>query len=127
VVLGPRLGCGHHPEPFRVEATATVIAEVKRLGLGRLVCRTGAMAGRDIPNRAPAARRFVRRYRRQCPAVDADRDAQEAVVRGRVSIGRWPSPSGSLEEGPRGRCGCPLRSASGPSLPSGGRISWSSW
>jgi uncharacterized protein YbjT (DUF2867 family) len=82
VVFGPRLGRGHHPEPFCGEATASVIAEMKRLGLGRLVCQTGAMAGGDTPNWTPAVRRFVRRYRRQYPAVDADRDAQEAVVRG---------------------------------------------
>lgn len=82
IVFGPRLGRHKNPEPFCEKATASVIAEMKGLGIERLVCQTGAMAGGDTPNWTPFVRRFVRRYRRQYPAIDADRDAQEATVKG---------------------------------------------
>ena len=81
LVFGPRLGRGRNPEPFCASATATIIAEMRALGIGRLVCQTGAMAGGDTPNWSRAVRRFVRRYRRLYPAIDADRDRQEATVK----------------------------------------------
>ncbi len=80
-VFGPRLGRHHHPEVFCAAATANIIAEMKHIGIERLVCQTGAMAGGDTPNWSRAVRSFVRHYRKKFPAIDADRDAQEKVVR----------------------------------------------
>ncbi len=81
LVFGPRLGRGRNPEPFCASATATIVAEMKALGIERLVCQTGAMAGGDTPNWSRAVRRFVRRNRRRYPAIDAERDRQEAAVK----------------------------------------------
>jgi len=81
LVFGPRLGRHAHPEPFCADATSRVIAEMKRLGIGRLICQTGAMAGGNTPNWSKVVRKFVARYRRQYPLIDADRDAQEVVVK----------------------------------------------
>jgi uncharacterized protein YbjT (DUF2867 family) len=81
LVFGPRLGRGRHPEPFCAEATASVIAEMRQLGMARLICQTGAMAGGDTPNWTPLVRKFVGRYRSQYPQINADRDAQEVVVK----------------------------------------------
>lgn len=54
---------------------------MKRLGIERLICQTGAMAGGDTPNWTRGVLRFVRRYRRKFPSVNADRDTQERIVR----------------------------------------------
>ncbi len=81
LVFGPRLSRKVHGDVFCAAATATVIREMKGLGIRRLVCQTGAMAGGDSPNWSWAVRGFVRRYRRNFPEVDADRDAQEAEVK----------------------------------------------
>lgn len=87
LVFGPRLGgfLSRPPEPpqaFCAPATATVIAEMRRFGLQRIVCQTGAMAGDGVSNWSGFVRRFVRSYRRKVPAIAADRDEQERVVSG---------------------------------------------
>lgn len=81
LVFGPRLSRKVKADVFCAAATANVIREMKALGLRRLVCQTGAMAGGDSPNWSWAVRRFVRSYRRNFAEVDADRDAQEAEVK----------------------------------------------
>lgn len=86
LVFGPRLGGflskpPAPPEPFCTPATNTIIEEMRRLGIRRLVCQTGAMAGGDSPNWSGFVRRFVRRYRRGFPAIAADRDDQERAVK----------------------------------------------
>jgi uncharacterized protein YbjT (DUF2867 family) len=81
LVFGPRLKRGAKADVFCAAATANVIAGMKALGIERLVCQTGAMAGGDTPNWSPFVRRFVRSYRRNFPDVDTDRDAQEAAVK----------------------------------------------
>jgi uncharacterized protein YbjT (DUF2867 family) len=81
LVFGPRLGRHAHPEPFCAEATSRIIAAMKRLGIARLICQTGAMAGGDTPNWSRMVRMFVSSYRRNYPTIDADRNAQEVVVK----------------------------------------------
>ncbi len=81
LVFGPRLGRGRHPAPFCADATQGIVAAMRALGIPRLVCQTGAMAGGDTPNWSWAVHRFVRRYRRTYPDVDRDRDAQEVAVK----------------------------------------------
>lgn len=70
LVFGPRLGRHAHPEPFCAGATSRIIAEMKRLGIERLICQTGAMAGGDTPNWSKMVRMFVARYRKQYPAIN---------------------------------------------------------
>lgn len=81
LVFGPRLKRHRAPDVFCATATANIIAEMKRLGIERLVCQTGAMAGGDTPNWSGMVRSFVRSYRKNYPTVDADRDAQEVKVK----------------------------------------------
>lgn len=81
LVFGPRLSRKVKGDVFCAAATANVIREMKGLGLRRIVCQTGAMAGGDSPNWSWGVRRFVRSYRRNFAEVDADRDAQEAEVK----------------------------------------------
>jgi uncharacterized protein YbjT (DUF2867 family) len=81
VVFGPRLGKRNNPKPFTADATSRIIAEMKRLGILRLVVQTGAMAGSDHSNLSMMVRRFADSYRKNYPEVAADRDAQEAVTK----------------------------------------------
>ncbi len=81
LAFGPRLKRGAKADVFCAAATENVITKMRSLGIERLVCQTGAMAGGDTPNWSPFVRRFVRSYRRNFPEVDADRDAQEAAVK----------------------------------------------
>jgi uncharacterized protein YbjT (DUF2867 family) len=81
VVFGPRLGRGKNPQPFCQEATSKIITEMKALRIERLIVQTGAMAGGDNPNWSWFVKRFVRSYRRNYPAIDKDRDAQEVVTK----------------------------------------------
>jgi len=81
-VFGPRLGKKNNPQPFCADATARIIEEMKKLGIGRLIVQTGAMAGGDSPNWSWFVRRFVKSYRKNYPEIAKDRDAQEIVTRG---------------------------------------------
>lgn len=81
LVFGPRLSRRSKPDVFCAAATSTIIAEMKKLRIERLVCQTGAMAGGDTPNWTWVVRSFVRSYRKNFPTVDADRDAQEVAVK----------------------------------------------
>jgi len=81
LVFGPRLKRNQKPDVFCAAATSIIVAEMKRLGIERLICQTGAMAGGDTPNWSMTVRSFVRRYRKTFPEVDADRDAQERIVK----------------------------------------------
>lgn len=87
LVFGPRLGGmfskpSSPPQPFCAAATAGIIAEMKSLGLQRIVCQTGAMAGDHAKDWSGMVRRFVRSYRRKVPEIAADRDEQERVIVG---------------------------------------------
>lgn len=81
VVFGPRLGRRKNPQPFCADATAKIVAEMRNLGISRLIVQTGAMAGGDTPNWSMSVRRFVRSHRKNYPKIDANRDAQEIVTK----------------------------------------------
>lgn len=81
VVFGPRLGKRNNPQPFCADATKSIVAEMKRLGIKRLIVQTGAMAGGDSPNWSSGVRWFVGRYRKSYPEINKDRDAQEIVTK----------------------------------------------
>lgn len=82
VVFGPRLGKRKNPQPFCADATAKIIAEMKKLGISRLIVQTGAMAGGgDSPDLSKGVRRFAASYKRDYPAIYADRESQEAATR----------------------------------------------
>ena len=70
------------PKAFCAAATATILSEMKALGIQRVVCQVGAMAGDNAKNWSGMVRRFVRSYRRNFPAIAADRDEQEQAVMG---------------------------------------------
>lgn len=85
LVFGPRLGGLFSkppvpPEAFCTPATANVVAEMQRLGVRRIVCQTGAMAGKGTANWSRGVGRFVQNYWRKFPEIAADRDRQERVV-----------------------------------------------
>lgn len=87
LVFGPRLGGPFRkpptpPQPFCAAATANVLEGMRELGIRRIVCQTGAMAGDGTPNWSAMVRRFVRNYRGRFPAIAADRDEQERIVKG---------------------------------------------
>ncbi len=81
VVFGPRLGRRNNPQPFCADATRSIVAEMKKLGIQRLIVQTGAMAGGDNPNWSRGVRWFVGRYRKNYPEINKDRDAQEIVTK----------------------------------------------
>ena len=81
LVFGPRLGKRNHPVPFCAVATTNIIAEMKQLGIPRLIVQTGAMAGGDNPNWSKGVRWFVGRYRKSYPEINADRDRQEVLTK----------------------------------------------
>ena len=107
-VYGPRLRRGYDPKPFTADATAKIVEEMKKLGLGRLIVQTGAMAGGDTPNWSWFVKRFVKSYRKNFPQSDKDRDAQEVVTKNsgldwtlvkpfRISSGRGTGKLRALE------------------------------
>lgn len=81
IVFGPRLGKHNNPQPFCADATSRIIAEMRQLGIERLIVQTGAMAGGDNLNWSRGVRWFVGRYRKNYPEINADRDKQEVVTK----------------------------------------------
>jgi len=84
IVFGPKLKKNRPADVFCAKATADIIAEMKRLGIQRLVCQTGAMAGGDVPNWSRMVHSFVRSYRKNFPGRRGSRRA------GGRSEGKWP-------------------------------------
>jgi putative NADH-flavin reductase len=76
--LGPR---PPYTDVFCAAATANLIAQMRRLGAGRLVCLTGAMIGPDAEGWSPPVRALAHLFRRRYPAVAEDRARQERLVR----------------------------------------------
>jgi uncharacterized protein YbjT (DUF2867 family) len=79
VVFGPRPG---QPQPFCADATQRIVEEMRRIGLERLVCQTGAMIGgrQWDANRSWAMRLMAAMFRRGDPVTAADRQRQEEIV-----------------------------------------------
>lgn len=72
-------------EPYRdvfcAEATTLIVEEMRRSGVARLLCVTGAMIGEDGAHRGFALERLARAARSRMPQVMADRARQEEIVR----------------------------------------------
>ena len=77
-VFGPR---PPHADVFCARATELILDAMRRAGVRRLVCQTGAMIGADAANWTLPVRLMVRMFRRHRPAVAADRMMQEQLVR----------------------------------------------
>lgn len=78
-VLGPRPPLR---DVFCAAATERICVAMTRAGCRRLVCQTGAMIGRLLPNVSRPLRLLARRFAAARPAVACDRAEQEAVVEG---------------------------------------------
>ncbi len=89
-VLSTLSGCraaicvfGPHPpyvDVFCEDATATIIAAMRELGMRRLVCQTGAMIGTYPSNRSLPFQFMADMFKRRSPQVASDRERQENVV-----------------------------------------------
>lgn len=77
-VFGPR---PPNTDVFCARATELIVDEMRRAGVRRLVCQTGAMIGGDAANWTLPARLMAWMFRRQRPAVAADRLRQEELVK----------------------------------------------
>ena len=77
-VFGPRLGT---PDVFCAEAMRIIVEAMKRHGVRRLICLTGAMIGDYPQNRSPALRWMARAFAKRQPALAADRAEQERIAR----------------------------------------------
>jgi putative NADH-flavin reductase len=75
-VFGPR---PTSPEVFCAEATQSIIEAMRAHGMRRLICQTGAMIG-DYPHLSWFMRMMRSSYRKQQPALAADRAEQERLV-----------------------------------------------
>jgi putative NADH-flavin reductase len=63
------------------DATRMIVEAMKRLGVRRLICQTGAMIGAYPENRSAPLEWMAGSFERRRPAVAADRAEQERVVR----------------------------------------------
>lgn len=87
VVMGADVVCclfGPRPRSSDVvcaEATRTIVEAMKRLGVRRLICKTGAMIGAYPENRSVALEWMAASFERRRPALASDRIEQERVVR----------------------------------------------
>jgi putative NADH-flavin reductase len=77
-VFGPRLSS---TDAVCAEATRTIVEAMKRLGVRRLICLTGAMIGAYPENRSAPLEWMAGSFERRRPALAADRAEQERVVR----------------------------------------------
>ncbi|HEX5746787.1 MAG TPA: NAD(P)H-binding protein [Archangium sp.] len=65
--------------PFCAALTRHIVEEMKRLGVRRLLCITGAMVG-DSPGRSVFFQGMADMFRRSAPEQAADRAEQERLV-----------------------------------------------
>ncbi len=75
---------GPHPpymDVFCADATENILKAMKKEGIQRLICQTGAMIG-DYPlNRSWIFSQFAKRYRKSNPKGHEDRVQQEACIK----------------------------------------------
>ena len=76
-VFGPR---PPYTDIFCAEATRAIVEAMRDQGARRLICQTGAMVGRHVPNRSFWFERMARAFDRRQPDAAEDRRLQEAVV-----------------------------------------------
>jgi putative NADH-flavin reductase len=97
-------------DAFCAEATRTIVEAMRRQGVRRLICQTGAMIGAYPQNRSRALQWMALAFERRRPAVAADRSEQEKVVRESGLDWTLVKPA-RLTDGPRTR-----RTRIGPDL-----------
>ena len=78
LVFGPR---PPYTEIFCGAATERIVARMRKLGIRRIVCQTGAMIGEYRRNRTLGFDLVSRAYRWRHPGPASDRERQEAAVR----------------------------------------------
>lgn len=76
-VFGPR---PPYADIFCAQATATIVAAMRQLGIRRLVCQTGGMIGDYRANRTLPFQLMADMFRRRSPLLAEDREGQERVV-----------------------------------------------
>ncbi len=77
-VFGPR---PPYTDLFCAEATKAIIAALRRAGITRVICQTGAMIGPYARNRSIPFEMMARAFARRAPAAAEDRWRQEIAVR----------------------------------------------
>lgn len=78
IVFGPR---PPHADAFCAAATKAILAAMNRVGIGRLVCQTGALIGEYPQNRSLPFRWMAKIYQRSQPDGAADRAEQERLIK----------------------------------------------
>ena len=76
-VFGPR---PPYTDIFCADATRVIIDAMRRRGIDRIVCQTGAMIGEYAKNRSLPFRFMIGLFNRRNPAAARDRDEQERLV-----------------------------------------------
>lgn len=76
-VFGPR---APYVDVFCEAATANIVTAMRKLGIRRLVCQTGAMIGAYPANRTLPFQLMADLFKRRSPQVASDREGQEDVV-----------------------------------------------
>lgn len=76
-MFGPR---PPYNDIFCAEATRIIIAAMRKCGVDRLVCQTGAMIGTYPRNRTGPFRLMTGIFNRRAPALAVDRAEQERLV-----------------------------------------------
>ena len=78
IVFGPR---PPYTDIFCTSATGKIIQSMKRSGVKRLLCQTGAMIGRYPQNRSFLFEKMSNIYRKQNPSGYMDRVKQEDIIK----------------------------------------------
>lgn len=77
ILFGPR---PPYTDIFCQDATRRIVSSMKRNGLRRLICQTGAMVGDYPANRTRPFRLMVELFNRRMPELAKDREEQEKEV-----------------------------------------------
>jgi len=77
ILFGPR---PPYTDIFCRDTTSSIISAMKRAGIKRLICQTGAMIGHYQANRTLPFRIMTNLFNRRMPTLAADRSGQEQLV-----------------------------------------------
>ena len=78
IVIGPR---PPYRDVFCATATGLILEAMRRHGITRVVCQTGAMIGDYPSNQSSLLKRMAKLFQRQRPEITRDRVAQERLIR----------------------------------------------
>lgn len=92
-----------YTDVFCEAATKTIVASMRKLGIKRLVCQTGAMAGKYPANRTLPFGVMVAIFNRRAPRVAGDRAGQEDAVRQSGLVWTLVKPSRLSNREPKGK------------------------